>query len=83
MKIPPIIVHSTIISNVKTALEQHLGVTCVKSCTIEEQGFAYIYFDEVDESETIDSFLAKLKEYTFSIEHENIHYTIESMYIDV
>ena len=84
IQIPPIIVHSKNITNVKSAIEDYLGVVgCIKKCTLEEQNLAYIHFNEVEESKTIHSFLARLKQYTFPIDHENITYAIESMYIDV
>ena len=84
MQIPPIVVHAKNISNVKSDIEDYLGeVGCIKSCFIEEQDFAYIHFNEVQESKTIHSFLAMLKHYTFPIDHNNRTYAIESMYIDV
>ena len=82
MQLPPIIVHSRNIANVKLAIEEHLGISCIKTCTFEERDFAYIFFNKVEETDSMKSFLTQL-ENTFSIEHNNITYVIESMYIDI
>ena len=84
IQIPPIVVHAKDITHVKSDIEEYLGIVgCIKKCSIEEQDFAYIHFNEVQESGTIHSFLAKLKHYTFTIDRNNRFYAIESMYIDV
>ena len=82
MQLPPIIVQSKNLTNVREAIEKHLGVSCIKTCTIEEQNIAYIYFNHVEESELIKSFVDNLQN-DFVIEHDSVKYVIESMYINV
>jgi hypothetical protein len=84
MQLPPIVVHSTNIDAAKDAIESYLGVNCVKTCTIEEQNCAHISFNKIDKSESVQGFTTLLKSGdAFSVYHNHILYTIESMYFDI
>jgi hypothetical protein len=79
MILPPVI--STNTYQVKEALENYLGIECIKHIEIEECG-AYITFRTVDATPKLKAFVKELSgEVVFAYE-EKI-YTIVSQYFDL
>jgi hypothetical protein len=78
MILPPILCNH---GNVKEALEDYLGVACVKKVTVEEQ-FTHVTFKPVPVTEKLKQFIRELTD-EVTIVHEGRTYTIQSEYLDL
>ena len=79
MILPPILCNHGV--KVQEALEEYLGVACVKKVTLEEQ-FTHVTFKPVPITDKIKQFIRELTEEVV-IHYEGRTYTIQSEYLDV
>ena len=79
MILPPILCNHGY--KLKEALEDYLGVECVKKVTVEEQ-VTHVTFKQVPVTEKLKQFIRELTEEVV-IHHEGRTYTIQSEYLDV
>ena len=79
MILPPILCNHGV--HLKEALEEYLGVSCVKKVTIEEQ-FTHVTFKEVPITDKLKQFIRELTEEVVIV-HEGRTYTIHSEYLDL
>ena len=79
MILPPILANHGV--DLKEALENHLGVACVKKVTIEEQ-ITHVTFLPVQVTDKIKQFIRELSEEVV-IHYQGRTYTIHSEYLDI
>ena len=79
MILPPILSNQCV--QLKEAIEDHLGVTCVKKVTVEEQ-ITHVMFLPVQVTDKIKQFIRDLSEEVV-IHYQGRTYTIHSEYLDV
>jgi hypothetical protein len=79
MILPPILCNHSV--KLQEALEEYLGVSCVKKVTVEEQ-FTHVTFKPVPVTDKIKQFIRELTEEVIII-HEGRTYTIHSEYLDL
>ena len=79
MILPPILCNHGF--KLQEALEEYLGVACVKKVTVEEQ-FTHVTFKPVPITDKIKQFIRELTEEVV-IHYEGRTYTIQSEYLDV
>ena len=79
MILPPILCNHGV--KVQEALEEYLGVACVKKVTVEEQ-FTHVTFKPVPITDKIKQFIRELTEEVV-IHYEGRTYTIQSEYLDL
>jgi len=81
VQLPPVIVRSAQIQNVKDALKNLFGVECVKECSFEEQNIAYIKFLPMQSSICLDFFHKLAGSVTFT--YNGTRFVVDSQYINV
>jgi hypothetical protein len=81
VQLPPVIVRSAQIQNVKDAFRNLFGVVCVKECSFEEQNIAYIKFLPMPSYICLD-FFNKLTQSLIFI-YNGTPYVVDSQYINV
>ena len=81
VQLPPVIVRSEKIQNVKDAFRHIFGVDCVKECSFEEQNIAYIKFLPMQSYLCLD-FFKQLSGSLMFIYH-GTPYVVDSQYINV
>ena len=81
VQLPPVIVYSYGIQNVKNALKDLFGVECVKECSFEEQNTAYIKFLPMQSSTCLEFFNKLAGSVTFN--YNDMRYVVESQYINI
>lgn len=79
MILPPILCNHGY--KLKEALEDYLGVECVKKVTVEEQ-VTHVTFKPVPVTEKLKQFIRELTEEVVIV-HEGRTYTIQSEYLDL
>jgi hypothetical protein len=79
MILPPILCNNGF--QIKEALEEYLGVECVKKVTVEEQ-FVHVTFKPVPITDKLKKFIRELTEEVV-IHHEGRTYIIHSEYLDL
>lgn len=79
MILPPILVNHGI--QLKEALEDYLGVACVKKVTIEEQ-HTQVTFLPVPATDKLKQFICDLSDEVFFV-YKGQTYTLRSEYLDV
>ena len=79
MILPPILCNHGY--KLKEALEDYLGVECVKKVTVEEQ-VTHVTFKPVPVTEKLKQFIRELTEEVVIV-HEGRTYTIQSEYMDL
>ena len=79
MILPPILSNQCF--QIKEAIEDHLGVTCVKKVTIEEQ-ITHVTFLPVQVTDKIKQFIRELSEEVV-IQYQGRTYIIQSEYLDL
>ena len=79
MILPPILCNHGY--KLKDALEDYLGVECVKKVTVEEQ-VTHVTFKPVPVTEKLKQFIRELTEEVVIV-HEGRTYTIQSEYLDL
>ena len=79
MILPPILSNQSV--QLKEAIEDHLGVACVKKVTIEEQ-ITHVTFLPVQVTDKIKQFIRELSDEVV-IHYQGRTYTIHSEYLDV
>jgi hypothetical protein len=79
MILPPILCNHGY--KIKEALEDYLGVECVKKVTVEEQ-VTHVTFKPVPVTEKLKQFIRELTEEVVIV-HEGRTYTIQSEYLDL
>ena len=81
IQLPPVIVRSSNIENVRDALKDLFRVECVKECSFEEQNIAYVKFLPM-ESNVCMEFYNKLSG-SFAFTYNEMRYVVDSQYINV
>jgi hypothetical protein len=81
VQLPPVIVRSAQIQNVKDAFKNLFGVECVKECSFEEQNIAYIKFLPMQASICLDFFNKLLCSVIFT--YKGTRFVVDSQYINV
>jgi hypothetical protein len=81
VQLPPVIVRSANIQNVKDAFRHLFGVECVKECSFEEQNIAYIKFLPMQSTICLDFFNKLIGSVTFS--YNGTRFIVDSQYINV
>jgi hypothetical protein len=79
MILPPILCNNSF--KLQEALEEYLGVACVKKVTVEEQ-FTHVTFKPVPITDKIKQFIRELTEEVIIV-HEGRTYIIHSEYLDL
>jgi hypothetical protein len=79
MILPPILSNQYV--QLKEAIEDHLGVDCVKKVTVEEQ-ITHVTFLPVQVTDKIKQFIRDLSDEVV-IHYQGRTYTIRSEYLDV
>ena len=79
MILPPILCNHGF--KLQEALEEYLGVACVKKVTVEEQ-FTHVTFKPVPVTDKLKQFIRELTEEVV-IHHEGRTYIIHSEYLDL
>jgi hypothetical protein len=79
MILPPILSNQCV--QLKEALENHLGVACVKKVIVEEQ-CTHVTFLPVQVTDKIKKFIRELSEEVV-IQYKGRTYTIQSEYLDL
>ena len=79
MILPPILSNNCV--QLKEAIEDHLGVACVKKVIVEEQ-CTHVTFLPVQLTDKIKQFIRELSEEVI-IQYQGRTYTIQSEYLDV
>jgi hypothetical protein len=79
MILPPILCNHGY--KLKEALEDYLGLECVKKVTVEEQ-VTHVTFKPVPVTEKLKQFIRELTEEVVIV-HEGRTYTIQSEYLDL
>ena len=79
MILPPILSNNCV--QLKEAIEDHLGVACVKKVIVEEQ-CTHVTFLPVQLTDKIKQFIRELSEEVV-IQYQGRTYTIQSEYLDV
>ena len=79
MILPPILSNHGV--QIKEALENHLGVACVKKVIMEEQ-CTHVTFLPVQVTDKIKQFIRELSEEVV-IHYQGITYIIQSEYLDI
>ena len=79
MIIPPILCNHGY--KLKEALEDYLGVACVKKVTVEEQ-VTHVTFKHVPVTDKLKQFIRELTEEVVIV-HDGRTYTIHSEYLDL
>jgi len=79
MILPPILCNHGY--KIKEALEDYLGLECVKKVTVEEQ-VTHVTFKPVPVTEKLKQFIRELTDEVV-IHHEGRTYTIQSEYLDL
>lgn len=79
MILPPILCNHGY--KIKEALEDYLGLECVKKVTVEEQ-VTHVTFKPVPVTEKLKQFIRELTEEVVIV-HEGRTYTIQSEYLDL
>ena len=79
MILPPILCNHGY--KLKDALEDYLGVECVKKVTVEEQ-VTHVTFKPVTVTDKLKQFIRELTEEVVIV-HEGRTYTIQSEYLDL
>ena len=79
MILPPILCNHGF--KLQEALEEYLGVACVKKVTVEEQ-FTHVTFKSVPVTDKIKQFIRELTEEVVIV-HEGRTYIIHSEYLDL
>jgi hypothetical protein len=81
IQLPPVIVRSAQIQNVKDAFRNLFGVVCIKECSFEEQNIAYIKFLPMQSYLCLDFFNHLTQSLTFI--YNGTPYVVDSQYINV
>ena len=81
VQLPPVIIRSSSIHNVRDALKDLFGVDCVKECSFEEQNIAYIKFLPMQSNVCLE-FFNKLTG-TVAFNYNETRYLVDSQYINV
>lgn len=81
VQLPPVIVRSSQIQNVKDALKDLFGVDCVKECSFEEQNIAYIKFLPMQSSICLDFFNKLTGSITFI--YNETKFVVDSQYFNI
>ena len=81
IQLPPVIVRSSNIQNVRDALKDLFGVDCVKECSFEEQNIAYVKFLQMESSTCLDFFNKLSGSVAFT--YNETRYVVDSQYINV
>jgi len=81
IQLPPVIVRSVNIQNVKDALKDLFGVECVKECSFEEQNIAYVKFLPMQPCTCLE-FFNKLSG-SVAFNYNGIRYVVDSQYINI
>jgi len=81
IQLPPVIVRSANIHDVKDALNNLFGVECIKECSFEEQNIAYIKFIPMQSSICLDFFNKLSGAVTFN--YNETRFVVDSQYINV
>ena len=79
MILPPILCNHGF--KLQEALEEYLGVACVKKVTVEEQ-FTHVTFKQVPVTDKLKQFIRELTEEVVIV-HEGRTYIIHSEYLDL
>jgi hypothetical protein len=79
MILPPILSNNGV--HLKEAIEDHLGVACVKKVIMEEQ-WTHVTFLPVQVTDKIKQFIRELSEEVV-IHYQGRTYTIQSEYLDL
>jgi hypothetical protein len=81
IQLPPVIVRSAQIQNVKDAFRNLFGVVCIKECSFEEQNIAYIKFLPMPSYLCLDFFNHLTQSLIFI--YNGIPFVVDSQYINV
>ena len=81
VQLPPVIVRSPQIQNVKDALKDLFGVECVKECSFEEQNIAYIKFLPMQSNICLDFFNKLTGSITFI--YNETKFVVDSQYFNI
>jgi len=81
VQLPPVVVRSANIQNVKDAFRHLFGVECIKECSFEEQNIAYIKFMPMQSYLCLD-FFKQLSGPLIFIYHGK-EFLVDSQYINV
>ena len=81
VQLPPVIVKSVQIQNVKDAFRHLFGVECVKECSFEEQNIAYIKFLPMQSYRCLEFFNQLTQSLIFI--YNGTPFVVDSQYINV
>jgi hypothetical protein len=81
IQLPPVIVRSSNIQNVRDALKDLFGLDCVKECSFEEQNIAYVKFLPMQSNICLEFYNKLTGSVAFT--YNEMRYVVDSQYINV